>query len=60
MKSLNRRKFFDRITKGALGAALIASLPVSLLGKQKNKINNVKVDIHKSAVKRNNRIAGNV
>ena len=60
MKNLNRRKFFDRITKGTLGALVLGSFPVSLFSKPKKKVSKVKVNIHKSAVKRNNRIANNV
>ncbi len=60
MKSLTRRTFFDRITKSAIGAALISSLPLSLFAKSKKKISKVKVSIHNKAVKRNNRIVNNV
>ncbi len=61
MKTLNRRKFFDKITKGAIGVALINSLPLSLFAKtKKNVVSNVRISIHNNAVKRNNRIVKNV
>lgn len=54
MKELNRRKFFNRISIGALGAILLSSLPFNLFGKTRNKnVKKVKVKINPSSVKRN-------
>ena len=49
----NRRSFLKTIGKGAIGAAILSSLPFNLFaGKKTKKKNSIKVKIHPQAVKR--------
>ncbi len=51
---LDRRKFFSRISIGALGAVILSSFPFKIFGKgKKRNIKKVYVKIHPSSVKRN-------
>lgn len=49
--NIGRRKFFGRIGMGALGFTIFSSFPFKLFAKD-TKLNNVKIKIHPSAVKR--------
>jgi len=52
--TLDRRKFFSRISIGAFGALLISSFPFKFFAKGKKKtVKKVYVKIHPNSVKRN-------
>ncbi len=54
MKELNRRKFFSKLSIGALGTIVFSMFPLNIIGKSKSKnITKVKVKIHPNSVKRN-------
>jgi hypothetical protein len=59
IKSIKRREFFSRLSKGLAGILLLNSIPVKVFGrKSKTKSSpdkKVKVLIHPLAVKRNNK-----
>lgn len=51
MKKLNRRKFFNNVSIGALSAFVFSIFPFKVFGKSNTK--RVKVKIHPNSVKRN-------
>jgi len=58
LSKINRKNFFEKIGKGALAAAVVSVIPfkffTSVAKASSNK--NIKVKIHPSAVKRNNKV----
>ena len=48
----SRRKFFNKITIGFAGLALVGLIPKVLFAKKK-RLSGIKVNIHPDAVKRN-------
>ncbi len=50
---LDRRKFFNKISLGAVGAILLSTFPFKLLAGSKKNIKKVSVKIHPKSVKRN-------
>ncbi len=54
MSIINRRKFFNKISIGAVAAFVLSNIPSKLFGSYKKKdIKNIKVKIHPDSVKRN-------
>jgi hypothetical protein len=54
---IDRRNFFGKIGKASLVAAVVSVIPFKIFGKGKiGRALNVKVKIHPSAVKRNNKV----
>lgn len=55
MSIINRRKFFNKVSIGAIGAAFLSAFPLNLLGKNKSEnFSKIEVKIHPNSVKRNN------
>ena len=53
MKNIGRRKFFNRISLGAIGTLLLSSYPLNILAQKKNKFSSdIKVKLHPNSVKR--------
>ncbi|MCP5063130.1 MAG: hypothetical protein GY936_11795 [Ignavibacteriae bacterium] len=50
---LDRRRFFNKISLGAVGAILLSAFPFKLLAGSKKNIKKVSVKIHPKSVKRN-------
>lgn len=54
MSSFGRRKFFNKLSLGALGTMVLSVLPSNLFGKKKHELpSNIKVKLHPSSIKRN-------
>ncbi|MBK7106435.1 MAG: hypothetical protein IPH62_14235 [Ignavibacteriae bacterium] len=54
MSSINRRKFFNKISLSAIGTLFLSSFPLNIFGTEKKKsFKNIKVKIHPDSVKRN-------
>jgi len=54
MSTLNRRKFFNKISLSTIGTLFLSSIPFNLFGSEKKKsFKNIKVKIHPDSVKRN-------
>jgi hypothetical protein len=56
IKKYNRKNFFNMISKGSLYAFLASALPFKLFSSNRKSIKNINVQIHSSAVKRNNKV----
>lgn len=53
MKNINRRKFFGKVSLGAIGAVLL-STPLQILAKRKRNLpSKINIKLNKSSVKRN-------
>ena len=50
---LDRRRFFNKISLGAIGTILLSAYPIKLLAGSKKNIKKVTVKIHPKSVKRN-------
>lgn len=54
MKSIGRRKFFNKLSLGAIGTAVLSVMPSNLFAKKKHSLPlNIKVKLHPSSIKRN-------
>ena len=54
MNNFGRRKFFNKLSLGAIGTVVLSVLPSNLFGKKKHSLpSNIKVNLHPSSVKRN-------
>lgn len=58
MKEIGRRKFFSRISMGAIGTLLLSFNPLNVFGKtNKHNFGKVIVKIHPNSVKRNKKVS---
>ena len=54
MNIIDRRKFFNKVSLGAIGTILLSSFPLNLLGQTKKKsFKSIKIEIPQHSVKRN-------
>jgi len=54
MSNLDRRKFFNKISLGALGLMIFSTFPLNLLGQKKRRsFKNIKIKLNPHSVKRN-------
>ena len=54
MNIIDRRKFFNKLSLGAVGAILLSFSPMKLLAKKKNNLpDKINIKLHPNSVRRN-------